>query len=177
MRELKPCPFCGGKARLDRVGTHYRSCVVCCDICGCTVESGGEGLECGTLWNTRALATPPDALEVVRKQENYTDDFSKMVSECRSHLNGVTTPRTSKSEKEHFGWIALEKLRIIENLWHGIKDSESEAAALIQPTVPMEMLEAVWDAGNEWNGSEDPLRARREDIADIAAKYGVKVGG
>ena len=57
------------------------------------------------------------------------------------------------------------------------KLEQLRAAALIQPTVPRAMLEAIWDAGNEWNGSEDPLRARREDIADIAAKYGVKVGG
>ena len=55
--------------------------------------------------------------------------------------------------------------------------TDTEAAALIQPTVPRAMLEVVWDAGNEWNGSEDPMRARREDIEDIAAKYGVKVGG
>jgi len=128
-----------------------------------------------------SLAAPQeDAPEVARKQENYTDDFSQMISECRSHLNGVITPQTSKSEKAHFGWIALEKLRIIENIWHGIKDSDSEAADLIQPTVPMAMLEELIDQTIRCHELARMTRHNGEEIQDdeidaIAAKYGVKI--
>jgi hypothetical protein len=57
---------------------------------------------------------------------------------------------------------------------------EDEAAALIADygrRVPREMLDEIWDAGCEWNGSEEPKTARWEDINEIAAKYGSTKAG
>ena len=116
-----------------------------------------------------ALSAPDEG-----KKEIYTDDFSQIVSECRSHLNGIITPRTTKSEKAHFGWIALEKLRIIENLWHGIKDAGPEAAALIEPSVPREVLEELFMAAYSY-GLGKETRSKWTCIEDIADKHGVKV--
>lgn len=53
--------------------------------------------------------------------------------------------------------------------------TDAEAAALIEPSVPREMLEEIWDAGKGVPYTIDPTRARGEDIEYIAAKHGVKV--
>lgn len=50
---LKPCPFCGGDAEFERHGTTRQSCIIVCDNCGCTLETGETGEHCGDLWNTR----------------------------------------------------------------------------------------------------------------------------
>lgn len=54
MDELKPCPFCGGKAGFDRMGTHRASCIISCGECGASLESNEEGNNCGRKWNQRA---------------------------------------------------------------------------------------------------------------------------
>jgi Lar family restriction alleviation protein len=52
-KDLKPCPFCGGKAKFARLGTRYQSCVTYCEDCGCTIENSESGHTCGMQWNTR----------------------------------------------------------------------------------------------------------------------------
>ena len=47
---LKPCPFCGGAAEFERIGTGRRSCIVVCTDCGCRLETG-ETWDSGTAWN------------------------------------------------------------------------------------------------------------------------------
>jgi len=51
--DLLPCPFCGGKATIERIGDRLQSTIYSCDCCGCTLETGEE---CGhgTGWNTRS---------------------------------------------------------------------------------------------------------------------------
>lgn len=52
---LKPCPFCGHKTPdMVQPGTSRHSCIVECGWCGCRHESGDEGAQSGTSWNTRA---------------------------------------------------------------------------------------------------------------------------
>jgi Lar family restriction alleviation protein len=51
--ELKPCPFCGGEAEIERYGDHSRSTIYACTNCGCRLETGEEG-DFGTDWNRRA---------------------------------------------------------------------------------------------------------------------------
>lgn len=55
--ELLPCPFCGGKAVYDRVGTHKVSCIILCIDCGCRLETGEEW-NSGRRWNTRRPDAP-----------------------------------------------------------------------------------------------------------------------
>lgn len=50
--DLLPCPFCGGKAGYERMGTARQSCIISCDSCACTLETG-EVWSCGQRWNTR----------------------------------------------------------------------------------------------------------------------------
>jgi hypothetical protein len=49
---LAPCPFCGSRASYERIGTPRVSCIIVCDSCGCTLETGEEW-NCGTQWNSR----------------------------------------------------------------------------------------------------------------------------
>jgi len=58
VRELLPCPFCGGKANIERIGTPRQSCLVACSNCGTFLETGEQGMECGSAWNSRAVMLP-----------------------------------------------------------------------------------------------------------------------
>jgi Lar family restriction alleviation protein len=51
--ELKPCPFCGGEAEFERLGTRRQSCIVVCTECGCHHESSDENEHNGSSWNRR----------------------------------------------------------------------------------------------------------------------------
>ena len=52
---LKPCPFCGGEAEIDRLGTPRQSTIYACTSCGCRLETGEEWAH-GERWNTRATS-------------------------------------------------------------------------------------------------------------------------
>ena len=58
MSELLPCPFCGGDAEVERIGTARVSMIVACQNCGCRLESNEvpETSLKDVRWNTR---TPP----------------------------------------------------------------------------------------------------------------------
>lgn len=63
--ELKPCPFCGGKASIERKGDRSMSTIYSCDWCGCSLETGEEW-DHGKAWNTRpAPAATDTGLETV----------------------------------------------------------------------------------------------------------------
>lgn len=53
MIKLKPCPYCGGEAEFERVGTARVSTIVSCTECGATLESGEVGEIAGASWNIR----------------------------------------------------------------------------------------------------------------------------
>lgn len=55
MTELKPCPFCGGKAIYDTNGTAYCAiCVQCGARCALTYFSGKKGKDIiAGRWNRR----------------------------------------------------------------------------------------------------------------------------
>lgn len=49
--QLLPCPFCGGKAEVERWGTQRQSHITRCTNCGCSLETGETwGF---TTWNKR----------------------------------------------------------------------------------------------------------------------------
>ena len=57
MAELKPCPFCGGAAKMRHFQKFYR--VACEDIeCECVAESGYHATKAEAIeaWNRRAGA-------------------------------------------------------------------------------------------------------------------------
>ena len=46
------CPFCGGKAEVERIGTNRQSSIISCSNCGCMLEAN-ETWDTGERWNTR----------------------------------------------------------------------------------------------------------------------------
>jgi len=52
--ELQPCPFCSGKAVIDRMGTNRVSMQISCEDCGASIESGETWINEHSKWNTRA---------------------------------------------------------------------------------------------------------------------------
>ena len=56
---LKPCPFCGGDAEFERLGTGRQSCIVACGNCGARHESSDEYERSGSSWNQRAAPEGP----------------------------------------------------------------------------------------------------------------------
>ena len=57
---LLPCPFCGGKAVVERYGNSRQSSIYRCVACGCGLETG-EISGYGRIWNNRVPA-PPNAI-------------------------------------------------------------------------------------------------------------------
>ena len=53
MEELKPCPFCGGEAEVERYGYRNQSHIVSCMDCGCRIESGDVEPFWNSSWNKR----------------------------------------------------------------------------------------------------------------------------
>lgn len=53
MSELKPCPFCGGDAQIDRMGTNKVSMQISCGYCGAYMESGENWIDENSNWNQR----------------------------------------------------------------------------------------------------------------------------
>ena len=89
---LKPCPFCGGSAHFERMGTPRQSCIVECDSCGARLESSEEGAHCGLSWNDRTPAdgggqgvTPlsdDDALALARKHLDRGLSWEPCITRC-----------------------------------------------------------------------------------------------
>lgn len=50
--KLLPCPFCGGEAEIERLGTSRSSTIYTCTDCGCSLETGEEWNH-GSGWNQR----------------------------------------------------------------------------------------------------------------------------
>lgn len=84
--ELKPCPFCGGKASFERQGTHRQSCIVVCDSCGCRHESGYEYELSAHGWNTRQPAMHADA-DTLERFRNPLTPFGLLVRSLRIMAN------------------------------------------------------------------------------------------
>ncbi len=59
MQTLKPCPFCGGKASIERKGDRRMSTIYSCDWCGCSLETGEEW-DHGKAWNIRPAPADTD---------------------------------------------------------------------------------------------------------------------
>lgn len=67
--ELKPCPFCGGKANIERYGNSKVSTWYTCEDCGASLETG-ETFNHGAQWNRRASPNPltnEQIMEIINK--------------------------------------------------------------------------------------------------------------
>lgn len=100
--ELKPCPFCGGKAEIDQFGDSKKSTQYNGLDCGATLETG-ETFNFGHQWNSRPCAkencpegTVVALIELLKKEdpnkqvfyvETHYDDYGYLVYEMCQDLS------------------------------------------------------------------------------------------
>jgi hypothetical protein len=101
---LKPCPFCGEEAEIERYGTARVSTIVTCSGCGTSKECGEE-FNHGQDWNDRTEAGIIEQLEAENKQlkKALWHEFYQQAS-----IHGATS---EKAEKYADMRIAQEALK------------------------------------------------------------------
>lgn len=96
--ELKPCPFCGGEARLERIPN--RSFIVRCPKCGAKTPYWSWSAAAIKTWNKRAQPTfTPDELAEIYQMFNvsihqipishYGEIRKSIVKKCDFALKGA----------------------------------------------------------------------------------------
>lgn len=87
--ELRPCPFCGGGAVIEQVGSTRQSTIYACEDCSCRLETG-EVFKIGTRWNSRhdGAATPSTLLTRARQfvADSGSDEDDSEVNAARNQL-------------------------------------------------------------------------------------------
>lgn len=88
--ELKPCPFCGGKADFERMGTSRQSCIVECESCGVRHESSDEYGRSGQSWNERQPTRAPQAVPALTHEQfmGFRDAVDDLECELQTRYQG-----------------------------------------------------------------------------------------
>lgn len=86
---LKPCPFCGGPAQIERFGNTRVSTIYACDECGCRLETGEE-FRHGRSWNRRAND---------QTKADLTDALSRALAEMKAFCGSHSMAEIALAEK------------------------------------------------------------------------------
>ena len=82
---LLPCPFCGGEAEYERIGTLRYSTIVVCTDCGARHESGDAGEIAGVSWNNRPAENKIKADAVRDAHDHILDVLVKQYTTPDQH--------------------------------------------------------------------------------------------
>lgn len=114
-RELKPCPFCGGKAEIDRHGDRRQSTIYCCTECSCSLETGEEWGH-GSDWNRRSGLPPgyvilsPDEVRGIR--DEALEEAAKIAGDLSEQEDGAE------------GWLAGSSIATAIRSLKGGRDAQ-----------------------------------------------------
>ena len=90
---LMPCPFCGGRAEIERFGNTRVSTIYTCGECGCRLETGEE-FHHGRLWNRRANADTIEAMAgEIASMKRRLDLWEPKISYGPSVGSALATPK------------------------------------------------------------------------------------
>ena len=87
MSELKPCPFCGGKARIreykaEKFLLYNANCFISqCGKCGCGTSFERSQSDAIIAWNTRQSRFSKDEINALRNVLDFAKDGSEMAYE------------------------------------------------------------------------------------------------
>lgn len=97
--ELLPCPFCGGEPYMEQWGNNRQSCIIACQDCGCSMETGETGHDCGGMWNQRAALQSQDMKPVIEALG------AAQSNECGPHRPlGSSDPDSVNYNHDAFMW-------------------------------------------------------------------------
>jgi Lar family restriction alleviation protein len=97
---LLPCPFCGGEAEFERLGTGRQSCIVACVNCGARHESSDEDAHNGDSWNIRAKLSEQEPVAFVDEKGALSPTL-KGVVELKNGDQLYTTPQHCDRTEQH----------------------------------------------------------------------------
>lgn len=83
--KLKPCPFCGGEAYFERMGTSRQSCIVECGRCGVRHESSDEYGRSGQSWNERQPTRAPQAVPALTDEQILDIGYAAKIVRSAGH--------------------------------------------------------------------------------------------
>jgi len=88
MSDLKPCPFCGGDAHIERMGTARVSMQIECGECGAGMETGETWINEHSSWNNRAQPTIADYLEANKEMIDKTGRKVVTIESLKKFMEG-----------------------------------------------------------------------------------------
>ena len=108
---LKPCPFCGNDARIERYGDRRQSTIYQCDYCSCSLETGEE-FDHGARWNQRAaLSSTSVSADIVNAawNEGKRRGMTGLPSDFRSVIEVAlpTLKNTSAADDDPVAWTLV----------------------------------------------------------------------
>lgn len=120
---LRPCPFCGSEAQIEKIGTARQSMIIACTNCGARVESGDvRGLTDPQAWawnirDKRELAAEREAREKVEDDLRMTESLNAITIDLLNDTVNELERRAEQAEaKLNIAREALEFVINRENL-------------------------------------------------------------